>query len=94
MSDEAVSRAELDALLRELQAVKSRLAEFESKIPIHDGLTEETLQVIAAVVAAYVGKRATFRVVRKVEDSDEWTLQGRAALQGSHAMPRTRGVYR
>jgi hypothetical protein len=94
MSESTVSRAEFDALLLELRDVKKRLDEFESKLPASDGLSDETAQVIAAAVAAYIGKRATIRVIRKVGDSDQWSLQGRAALQGSHAMPRTRGIHR
>jgi len=89
MSEEVVSRAEFDALLAELKDVKKRLQEFEKKLGADDGLTDETAQVIAAAVAAYLGKRATIRFIRKVGDSDQWRLQGRAALQGSHAMPRT-----
>ncbi len=93
MSESTVTRAEFDAVLRELQDVRKRLQEFETKLASHDGVSEEVAQVIAAAVAAYLGKRATIRVIRKVGGGDQWSLQGRAALQGSHVMPRTRGFY-
>jgi len=94
MSEDAVSREDFNTVLRELQDVKKRLQELEAKLSANDGINDETAQVIAAAVAAYLGKRATIRFIRKVGDSDQWTIQGRAALQGSHAMTRTRGLHR
>ncbi len=94
MSENTVTRSEFDALMRELQDVKKRLSEFETKLGANDGLSEETAQVIAAAVAAYLGKKATIRVIRRVSDPDQWSHQGRAALQGSHTMPRTRAINR
>jgi len=94
MSQEVVSRAEFDALLGELKSVKKRLQEIEAKSSAADSMTEETALVIAAAVAAYLGKRATIRMIRKVADSDQWRLQGRAALQASHSMPRTQALHR
>ena len=92
MSTDGVTRAEFDALLKELQSVRAKLADLEKRLPQDEELNEEVLEVIAAAVAAYLGKRATIRVIRRVNERDTWRLQGRAALQGSHAMPRTRAI--
>ncbi|MCW5943352.1 MAG: hypothetical protein KIS66_14060 [Fimbriimonadaceae bacterium] len=52
-----------------------------------EGVSEDTLFTIAAAVAAYLGKRATIKMVRPVPQSlDGWRLQGRVAVQGSHAV--------
>jgi len=93
MSESIVSQEEFNALLHELQDVQKRLQELEAKLSTNDGINDETAQVIAAAIAAYLGKRATIRVIRRVGDSDQWTIQGRAALQASHTMPRTRGLH-
>jgi hypothetical protein len=43
-------------------------------------------------VAAYLGKRATIRYVRRIHDeSAAWRNQGRVSIAGSHQMPRTSG---
>ncbi len=93
MSEAPVSRAEFDALLKELREVQARLHDFEERLSLEeDDLSEETVQIIAAAVAAYIGKRATIRIVRRSSRPETWLLQGRAALQASHAMPRVRGL--
>ncbi len=89
MSDSAVSRAEFNTLLAELEDVKRRLFEFEKQGQGTDEPSEDVALVIAAAVAAYMGKKATIRFVRRIGDPDVWRQQGRAALQASHAMPRT-----
>jgi methylmalonyl-CoA carboxyltransferase large subunit len=51
-----------------------------------DGIDEQTMFVISAAIAAFLGKRATIRSVRPLTHQmlDVWRLQGRVAIQGSH----------
>jgi methylmalonyl-CoA carboxyltransferase large subunit len=53
--------------------------------PVHEQISEETLLVIAAAVAAYLGERAHIRVVRLVP-SHAWAQQGRVSIQASHQL--------
>jgi methylmalonyl-CoA carboxyltransferase 12S subunit len=51
----------------------------------------ETLSILAAVVAAYLGKRARVRgarLVRTGAQSSPWAQQGRVYIQASHVLPR------
>lgn len=53
--------------------------------PAEEAISEDVLQVIAAAVAAYLGKRATVRFVRSSHvEPESWGIQGRVAIQGSH----------
>ena len=49
-------------------------------------LTEEVLLVISAAVAAFLGKRARIRTIRRVPvpGYNPWSQQGRVYIQGSH----------
>ncbi len=49
----------------------------------HEAITEETLAVIAAAVAAFLGERAHIRQVRLVA-SQAWAQQGRVSVMASH----------
>ena len=49
----------------------------------HEEITEETLAVIAAAVAAFLGERAHIRQVRLVA-SEAWAQQGRVSVMASH----------
>jgi methylmalonyl-CoA carboxyltransferase 12S subunit len=49
----------------------------------HEDVTEETLMVIAASVAAFLGERAHVRQVRLVA-SEAWAQQGRVSVMASH----------
>jgi methylmalonyl-CoA carboxyltransferase large subunit len=49
----------------------------------HEEVTEESLMVIAASVAAFLGERAHIRQVRLVS-SEAWAQQGRVAVMASH----------
>lgn len=51
--------------------------------PPPETISEETMLVIAAAVAAYLGERAHIRVVRLVP-SHAWAQQGRVSIQASH----------
>ncbi|MDR3688668.1 MAG: hypothetical protein P4L46_04755 [Fimbriimonas sp.] len=94
MSQEFVTRAEFDALRSQIRELTKQIQGLQAKLPNGNDVTEETAQVLAAAVAAYLGKRATVRIIRIDVASDQWRLQGRAALQASHAMPRTRAIHR
>ena len=57
-------------------------------------VTPETLAIISAVTAAYLGKRARIRRVRRVSAPgfNPWSQQGRVYRQGSHNLgPLHRG---
>lgn len=57
------------------------------KVEKKDEIPPEHLTVIAAVVAAVLGVRAKVRIVRPIPQAvDGWRLQGRVAIQGSHAV--------
>jgi methylmalonyl-CoA carboxyltransferase large subunit len=53
--------------------------------PVQEQISEETMLVIAAAVAAYLGERAHIRVVRLVP-SHAWAQQGRVSIQASHQL--------
>jgi methylmalonyl-CoA carboxyltransferase large subunit len=53
-------------------------------------LPEETLAVIAAAIAAYLGKKPRIRQVTLV-GSRAWAQQGRVGIQGSHSLPGRHG---
>src|SRR5262245_11135607 len=50
-----------------------------------EGLSEETVLVIAAAVAAFLGKKAPIRQIRLL-GSAAWAQQGRVTIQASHAL--------
>jgi hypothetical protein len=57
----------------------------------HDGeISEETLMVISAAVAAFLGKRAHVRQIRLV-GSGAWAEQGRVSIMASHRWAMQRG---
>jgi methylmalonyl-CoA carboxyltransferase large subunit len=53
--------------------------------PAAEGLSEELVLVIAAAVAAFLGKRAHVRQIRLL-GSAAWSQQGRVTIQASHAL--------
>jgi methylmalonyl-CoA carboxyltransferase large subunit len=53
--------------------------------PVPEEISEETMLIIAAAVAAYLGERAHIRVVRLVP-SQAWAQQGRVSIQASHRL--------
>jgi methylmalonyl-CoA carboxyltransferase 12S subunit len=50
---------------------------------VHEDIGEESLAVIAAAVAAFLGERAHIRQVRLVT-SEAWAQQGRVSVMASH----------
>lgn len=59
--------------------------------PEHPPVDEETAMIIAAAVAAYLGKRAAVRRIRVVGhgSGDPWAVSGRISLQASHNVVQT-----
>jgi methylmalonyl-CoA carboxyltransferase 12S subunit len=55
-----------------------------------DEVTPEIIAVLSAAVAAYLGKRARVKSVRRVAQGgvSAWTQQGRVHIQGSHNLVR------
>ena len=53
--------------------------------PVQEQISEETMLLIAAAVAAYLGERAHIRVVR-LAPSHAWAQQGRVSIQASHRL--------
>jgi len=53
---------------------------------VEEGIPEEIVTVIAAAVAAFMGKRARIRKVRRASDGgmNPWSQQGRVSIQASH----------
>ena len=58
----------------------------EAGAPEHPGLDPTTVMLIAASVAAYLGKRAVVRRIKVAghRAGDPWALSGRTTLQASH----------
>jgi methylmalonyl-CoA carboxyltransferase large subunit len=54
------------------------------------GLSEESVLVISAAVAAFLGTKPRIRQIRLV-GSAAWAQQGRVTIQASHAIPVKRG---
>lgn len=87
---------EIEALQATNRKLEARVAELEHpapppapapqpSLPIQEQISEETMLVIAAAVAAYLGERAHIRVVRLVP-SHAWAQQGRVSIQASHQL--------
>lgn len=85
MSD-SVSRQEFESLRQELAALRAQLRALEP------GLSEDTLAIIAASVAAFVGPSTKVRFVRRAQDSDEpWRAHGRATVVAQHKISSLKG---
>jgi methylmalonyl-CoA carboxyltransferase large subunit len=55
-----------------------------------EGLSEELILVIAAAIAAFLGKKPHIRQIRLLESAD-WAQEGRVTIQASHALKAHRG---
>lgn len=51
-----------------------------------EGISEEVLMVMAAAVAAFLGRKARIRRVRRLSEpgANPWSQQGRVSIQASH----------
>lgn len=87
-----------DDLIQEVEALRREVRELRSQVEalarppvpteakVAEGVDEETMLVLSAAVAAYLGKRATIKLVRPVHEVlDGWRVQGRVAIHGSHS---------
>lgn len=87
----------IESLQQQIVALEARLALLEAKAKpapaptpapqpvVQDQVSEETMLIIAAAVAAYLGERAHIRVVRLVP-THAWAQQGRVSIQASHQL--------
>jgi methylmalonyl-CoA carboxyltransferase large subunit len=92
MNEDMVSRHEFDELRRQLETLREEIAGLKSPAAHHD-ITPEVVEVIAAAVAAYLGKRATIRFIRRANEAiDPWRTQGRVNIQAARQIPQTRGL--
>lgn len=84
-------------LQKQIAALEARIAQLEHPAkpaaPMavakptspQEPISEETMLLIAAAVAAYLGERAHISVVRLVP-SHAWAQQGRVSIQASHQL--------
>ena len=92
--DVTVSRAEFEGLQQEIADLKTQIQALlaASKKSAEPKISEDLITVIAAAVAAYIGKKATIRFIRRVADETAvWQEYGRTSISGSHALPQVRG---
>jgi methylmalonyl-CoA carboxyltransferase large subunit len=90
----------IEDLQKQIAALEARIEELERPLkakaqapvlapappqPLQEQITKETMLLIAAAVAAYLGERAHIRVVRLVP-SHAWAQQGRVSIQASHQL--------
>jgi methylmalonyl-CoA carboxyltransferase 12S subunit len=101
-----MAKHEIKALEEELQALRQRVDKLESLLTaakaappashaspakeVEQGFSPEIVLVISAVVAAFLGKRASIRQIRLSGESP-WAMQGRATVQASHGIEFVRG---
>ena len=86
----------LGAMLDRLDKLDERMARLEQEVkaaapPPADTVSEELALVIAAAVAAYLGKRPRIRQIRLL-GSAAWAQQGRVSIQASHGIVLQHGV--
>lgn len=77
----AQMRAEISALTRRVGELEEQLG--AAPAAVEEAPSEETLLVIAAAVAAFLGVRAHIRQVRLVQSS-AWGQVGRIGVHASH----------
>ncbi|WP_169977398.1 hypothetical protein [Tautonia rosea] len=82
----------VDALRREVAQLTDRVSAIEAKgastvtgTSAAAPINQELVFVIAAAVAAFLGKRAHVRQIRLL-GSDAWARQGRVTVQASHTL--------
>jgi methylmalonyl-CoA carboxyltransferase 12S subunit len=92
---------ELRARLAEMQGEMARMAERLAHLDgqpaepaavasappptVEEGISEDVVLVLAAAIAAYLGKRAHIRQIRLL-GSAPWAQQGRVSIQASHRL--------
>lgn len=78
-SDLEQMRSEIRALGRRVEHLEEELSKLREPIP------EEDIFLLAAAVAAYLGKRAPIRQVRLL-GTTTWSQQGRVSIQASRRL--------
>jgi methylmalonyl-CoA carboxyltransferase large subunit len=78
------------ALERRLSAPMQAAPAKSAEKPHAEGLSEETILVISAAVAAYLGVKAHIRQIRLL-DASPWAQQGRVTIQASHLLAMGHG---
>ncbi len=92
MSEQAVSREEFEVLRSQMEAMRAELEHLRSRSAGSE-ITPEVVEIIAAAVAAFLGKRATIRFIRRANEAiDPWRTQGRVSIQAARQIPQTRGL--
>lgn len=97
MKTETPSLADVVALLESLRADVARLGDRVATLEAARApapaapapISDRTLTVIAAAIAAFLGKKAHIRQIQLL-GSDAWAQQGRVAIQASHALSTSR----
>lgn len=86
-------RTEVETLRKELAALKEVVATLTAPKaaapapakPKAPEVSPDIMHVLAAAVAAFLGKKARIRSARQVPTAvDGWRMQGRVAIMGSH----------
>ena len=77
--DLAQMRSEIRALAHRVELLEGEMRQLRQPIP------EDDLFVLAAAVAAYLGKRAPIRQVRLL-GTTTWSQQGRVSIQASRRL--------
>jgi|JI10StandDraft_1071094.scaffolds.fasta_scaffold797839_2 methylmalonyl-CoA carboxyltransferase large subunit len=77
--DLAQMRSEIRALGHRVELLEGELAKLRQPIP------EDDIFVLAAAVAAYLGKRAPIRQIRLL-GTTTWSQQGRVSIQASRRL--------
>jgi methylmalonyl-CoA carboxyltransferase large subunit len=93
----------LGALRQELSRLSERVAALEAAVgvtprapapsqrpPATESLSEETILVIGAAIAAFLGKKPHIRQIRLL-GAASWAQQGRVLIQASHDLPVRHG---
>lgn len=86
----------LTALQETVARLNDRIAALEAVVPVQTAakvaaaveparLDDELVTVIAAAVAAFLGKKAHVRQVRLIGTA-AWSMQGRVTIQASHSL--------
>lgn len=88
-----VSMQEFERLRETVEDLRKQVALLTASQGQSEEIDEDTIAMIAAAVAAYLGKRTTIKFVRKISDgADPWRTQGRLNIQAARQMPQTRGL--
>jgi methylmalonyl-CoA carboxyltransferase large subunit len=82
--------AHLSARLKALEAAENVEPPPPPAEPEPDEISEETLLVLSAAIAAYLGKKPHIRQIRLIR-SPAWGMEGRVSIQASHMIALNRG---